>query len=335
MRSALLFLSITLISLHAFAQSPQKMSYQMVVRDSGDEILGNQLIGMQISILHGSPAGATSYVETQTPTTNVNGLASVEIGSGSVVSGNLSLIDWANGPYFIKTEIDPIGGITYTITGTSQLLSVPYALYAETTNPASFPFVKDIDGNIYTTVTIGNQVWIQQNLKTTRYQNGEVIANIEDGTAWGSLITGAYCAHNNIAANDAVYGKLYNWYAVVDVRNVCPTGWHVPSDSEWTELTDYLGGINEAGGKMKESGLLHWNSQDTGTNNSSGFSGLPGGDRTNIGNFFNLGNNGCWWSATAYNATNAWFRYINTNYSNVYRTTNFKQSGFSVRCVQD
>lgn len=140
MRSTLLLISIVFISLNVFAQAPQKMSYQTVVRDGGDVILGNQLIGMQISILQGTPAGTAVYVETQTPTTNVNGLASIEIGGGSLVSGDFSTIDWASGSYFIKTEIDPTGGTAYTITGTSQLLSVPYALHAKTAeNVTGYP----------------------------------------------------------------------------------------------------------------------------------------------------------------------------------------------------
>ena len=116
----------------AFAQAPEKMSYQAVVRNTTNNLVTNQPVGMQISILQGSATGTAVYVETQTPTSNANGLVSLEIGGGSVVSGNMATINWANGPYFIKTETDPTGGSTYTITGTSQLLSTPYALYAKT-----------------------------------------------------------------------------------------------------------------------------------------------------------------------------------------------------------
>ncbi len=116
----------------AFGQSPEKMSYQAVIRDANDHLLTNQVVGMQVSILQGSASGTAVYVETHDPTTNVNGLLSIEIGTGAVVSGDFSLIGWENGPYFIKTETDPTGGTNYTITGTSQLLSVPYALHAKT-----------------------------------------------------------------------------------------------------------------------------------------------------------------------------------------------------------
>jgi len=117
-----------------FAQSPEKMSYQAVVRNSNNELVTSTAVGMQISILQGTSSGTSVYVETQTPTSDANGLVSLEIGSGTVVSGAFTTIDWANGPYFIKTETDPTGGTSYTITGTSQLLSVPYALHSKTTD---------------------------------------------------------------------------------------------------------------------------------------------------------------------------------------------------------
>ncbi|MCO5232762.1 MAG: hypothetical protein M9888_03360 [Chitinophagales bacterium] len=132
MKKLITLYTAVLLTASVFAQAPQKMSYQAVIRNSSDALVTNQSVGMQISILQGSAGGTAVYVETQTPTTNANGLVSIEIGAGTVVSGNFSTIDWANGPYFIKTETDPTGGTNYTITGTSQLLSVPYALHAKT-----------------------------------------------------------------------------------------------------------------------------------------------------------------------------------------------------------
>jgi len=132
MRKLFTILTTGLLSVSLFAQSPEKMSYQAVVRDNSNTLVTNTSVGMQISILQGSASGTAVYIETQTPTTNANGLVSIEIGGGTVVSGTFASIDWANGPYFINTEIDPAGGTNYTITGTSQLLSVPYALHAKT-----------------------------------------------------------------------------------------------------------------------------------------------------------------------------------------------------------
>ena len=133
----LFFLGLSLFALNTFAQAPEKMSYQAVVRNTTNNLVTNQPVGMQISILQGSATGTAVYVETQTPTSNANGLVSIEIGGGSVVSGNMATINWANGPYFIKTETDPTGGSSYTITGTSQLLSAPYALYAKTSGSST------------------------------------------------------------------------------------------------------------------------------------------------------------------------------------------------------
>jgi len=132
MKNIFLLLVAVLLTTSAFAQAPNKMSYQAVIRNATNNLVTSQPVGMQISILQGSPTGASVYVETQTPSTNTNGLVSIEIGTGTLVSGNMSTIDWTAGPYFIKTETDPTGGTAYTITGTSQLLSVPYALHAET-----------------------------------------------------------------------------------------------------------------------------------------------------------------------------------------------------------
>lgn len=132
MKKIITVCAVLLMTASVFAQAPEKMSYQAVVRDGSNALVSSTAVGMQISILQGSASGTAVYVETQTPTSNINGLVSLEIGSGTVVSGDFTTIDWANGPYFIKTETDPTGGTSYTITGTSQLLSVPYALHAKT-----------------------------------------------------------------------------------------------------------------------------------------------------------------------------------------------------------
>lgn len=142
-----------LIAMNMFAQAPQKMSYQAVIRNASNALVVNQNIGMQISILQGSPNGTVAYAETQTPMTNTNGLVSVEIGTGTVVSGDFTLIDWAAGPYFVKTETDPTGGTNYTITGTTQLLSVPYALYAKSTNENDPVFSASVAAGITATDT--------------------------------------------------------------------------------------------------------------------------------------------------------------------------------------
>ncbi len=151
------------------------------------------------------------------------------------------------------------------------------------------PNITDVDGNSYKTVTIGAQTWMAENLKTSKYNDGTQIPNVTDYTNWSQLTTGAWAYYNNDSANYAKFGKLYNWYAVNyetnGNKNVCPTGWHVPTDEEWTILTDYLGGESVAGGKMKEAGNINWggiNNINQDSTNKSLFTGLPGGDATSI-----------------------------------------------------
>ncbi len=172
--AALLMLALAFLPQLAMAQAPQKMSYQSVIRNNSNALVINQAIGMRISILQGSASGTAVYVETQTPTTNANGLASIEIGGGVVVSGNFTAINWANGPYFVKTETDPAGGTSYSIVGTSQLLSVPYALFAENSG-SSLPGPQGPAGPQGPQGPPGNG-----------FQNGTLIGQILywDGSSW-------------------------------------------------------------------------------------------------------------------------------------------------------
>jgi uncharacterized protein (TIGR02145 family) len=196
--------------------------------------------------------------------------------------------------------------------------------------------VTDIDGNVYQTVTIGTQVWMAENLKVTHYRNGDDIPNVTDSTAWDSLITGAYCNYDNDTAYVAVYGRLYNWYAVDDSRTIAPAGWHVPTDAEWDTFIYCLGGEAVAGGKMKEAGTAHWLSPNTGATDESGFSALPGGCRSLSGGFSSsMGYGAYFWSSTASSSYSAWSRYLSYYYSEVYRGYFYMQVGFSVRCVSD
>ena len=436
---------IIAMAINVFAQSPQKMSYQCVVRNASGTLVTNQMVGIKISILQGSASGTAVYTETLTPTTNTNGLVSIEIGGGT----GFDAINWSAGPYFLKTETDPAGGTNYTITGTSQLLSVPYALYAKsaangfsgnyndltskptlfsgsysdlinkptlfsgsyndlTNKPALFDGtwisltgkpttvtgygitdavttsgdqtiagnktftgtttaaapvnptdvatkayvdvleelvgdlavelgvrVKDADGNLYRTVTIYTQVWMAENLKTTKYDDGTDIPLVTENTAWYNLATPGYCWYNNDATtNKNVYGALYNWYTV-NSGKLCPSGWHVPTDVEWTTMISRIGGAPTAGGKLKESGTIHWSSPNTGATNETGFTALPGGGRNSSGNFSKIHQMGFWWSSTESSSTVALYQTMNSNSSSIDSSSDNKKTGFSVRCLKD
>ena len=616
MNKILTFLSAILFSISLWAQAPQSFSYQAIVRGANNVLLVNQAIGMKVSILQGSEIGTVVYVETHTPTSNANGLVSISIGAGKGLSGNFTTIDWSKGPYFIKTETDLFGGTNYTFTSTSQLLSVPFALYAANsqsgpkgdkgeqglpgkdgevgkdgiqgpigpkgdtgtigkqgpiglTGPAgkdgaqgligpkgdtglkgdkgdqgepgiqgqagaqgpkgdiglkgdkgdqgelglqgqagaqgpkgdiglkgdkgdqglaglqgqagaqgskgdigfkgdkgdqgepglqgqagaqgpkgdiglkgdkgdqgepglqgqagaqgpkgdtglkgdkgdqgepglqgqsgaqgpkgdtglkgdkgdqglpgsskdeqklsvsatgdtlyltngnfviipglstanskptsgNGPNITDTDGNFYKTVYIGTQQWMAENLKVSKYNDETIIPNITDNDQWSSLNTGAWSYYNNDAANNAKYGKLYNWYAVSRTtngnKNVCLTGWHVPTDDEWTVLIDYLGGASVAGGKMKEVGTTSWNNPNTDATNTSLFTSVPGGFRDAHGGYGWIGSRGLCWSSTEDRIDAAWYRYSDFNSGGTASSTNNKTDGLSVRCLRD
>ncbi len=201
-----------------------------------------------------------------------------------------------------------------------------------TTDPAT---ITDIDGNIYNVLRIGTQIWMGKNLNTTKYNDGTFIPGITANTTWSSLNTGAYCWYNNDPSTYRnTYGALYNWYTV-NTGILCPRGWHVPSNAEWTTLTDYLGGTNVAGGKLKEAGIAHWNSPNAGATNESGFTSLPGGQRLNDGTFLYIALWGSWWSSTEFSGADGYLEAMGYNIQVASLSGNWKKYGLSVRCIKD
>ena len=192
----------------------------------------------------------------------------------------------------------------------------------------------DYDGNSYSTVKIGNQTWMAENLRTTSYRNGNPITNITNPNEWdGNFSLGAWAHYNNDSQNENPYGKLYNGYAISG--NVCPVGWHVPTDAEWTELSDFLGGENVAGWKMKSIGTEYWQSPNTDATNESGFSGLPGGNRNINGTFGSIGEGGWWWSSTEYFNDYLYYRTVASWSGQIGGSHAYKKDGYSVRCLRD
>ena len=196
-----------------------------------------------------------------------------------------------------------------------------------------FGSIADIEGYNYETVLIGDQWWMAENLRTSRFSDGSIILNVTDSAAWSQLITPACCFYDNSPAYGALYGKLYNWYTTVDPRNLCPTGWHVPLDAEWTILTNYLGGLAVSGGKMKST--TGWNSPNTAATNESGFTALPAGSRGyDEAIFYGVGGLINFWTSSE-NTSDAWLLGIGYNGGNAGFATISKMWGFSVRCLRD
>lgn len=209
------------------------------------------------------------------------------------------------------------------------------------------PNVTDIDGNTYQSVSNCGQTWTKQNLNVSKYSDGTPIAQVTDPSQWANLTTGAWCYYENNTSNGSVYGKLYNWYAVAGIydavslanpalrKKLAPTGWHVPSDIEWTQLTDCLGGQEFAGGKMKSTGTSLWQSPNADATNESGFTGLPAGYCDNNGAFSNIGNRGDWWSSSESSTYFAGTRNLGYLSGYLLGGPNYKGLGFSVRCIKD
>ena len=312
---------------------PQKISYQSVVYNASNQVLSNQTVGTRFSILQGAVNGSAVYVETHTATTASNGVLNLEIGGGTPVSGTFSAINWANGPYFLKTETDPTGGNTYTLSDAKELLSVPYAFSAgngitgvsatgdtlllgngntinipgisqANTPPFAFSYaphtcgadsvhngnltygtMTDQDGNVYKTIIIGTQEWMAENLKVSHYRNGDLIPVVNSSSSWIALTTGATCWYNfDSAVYHCPYGKFFNSAAANDSRNVCPVGWHLPSQLEVDTLLNSInpafgGGYEDCfdGGELKSVGINWWNAPNFGATNLSGFSAIGAG----------------------------------------------------------
>jgi uncharacterized protein (TIGR02145 family) len=211
-----------------------------------------------------------------------------------------------------------VDSITYKITNLN-----PYLTYG---------IMSDQDGNSYATIVIGSQEWMAENLRTTTYFNGDTIPNIPLSSTWG---LGAWEHYNNDNLYENPYGKLYNWFAVTDSRKLCPTGWHIPTDAEWTTLTNYLGG-NIAGGKMKSTGTQYWTLPNVDATNASGFTGLPAGKKINT--YLEIGESALWWSSTPYYTStinNGWYRSLSYSNGDIIRNHTTQHNGLSVRCIKD
>ncbi len=222
-----------------------------------------------------------------------------------------------------------------TSTGSEKTFTTTTPVHFEINfNPdITYGTVTDINGNIYRTVNIGTQEWMAENLRVEKLNDGTAIQFLPDASSWSSTESGlpAYSWYNNDSIG---YGALYNWYAV-STGKLCPVGWHIATDEEWTILTDYLGGQELAGGKLKEKGTAHWQEPNTGASNESGFSALPAGYRHFSGYFNGIGKYGYWWTSTESSENEAFLRTMSYGFPNIDRSSSSKKSGMTIRCVKD
>lgn len=274
----------------------------------------------------GTPITQRGVVWSTSPNpTTANNSATSGSGIGSFTCNIMILT--ASTTYYVRAYATNSAGTAYgnelTFTTTAGII----------TNPgAGVTF----NGYTYSSIVLGNgQEWMAENLRTTTYANGDPIPNVTDINQWIILTTGAWSHYNHDSQYENPYGKLYNWYTVADPRNVCPTGWHVPTDAEYTLLFNYLGGEPVAGGKMKSTGTQYWQNPNTAATNESGFSGLPGGDRVHNGGFADISSSGYWWSSSSNDPNSARSFYLVNINMNVTLQITDKRDGFSVRCLRD
>ena len=358
MKTKVYFFALTVMS--AFGLQAQTI---MNIHQSNGTVLQIPLNTID-SITYTIPNPGNLATITTTATTSITGSTAVSGGNVSNDGGTLVTqrgICYSTSPSPTTANTTIISGSgtgSFTSNLTSLTASTTYYVRAYATNSAGTAYGNEVsftttaggggivtnpgagvtfDGYTYASIVLGNgQEWMAENLRTTTYANGDPIPNVIGTTQWSSLTTGAWAHFSNDSQYENPYGKLYNWYTVDDPRNVCPTGWHVPADAEYTLLQDYLGGESIAGGKMKSTGTQYWLSPNTDATNESGFSGLPGGYRNGGGVFNDIGNLGYWWSSTVFGQTNPWTRFLSRDTGSVYMDySNPKPYGFSVRCLRD
>lgn len=291
------------------------------------------------------PTVITAQPTATSTTTGTGGGTVTSDGGATVTARGVCWNTTANPTVANSRTTNGTGTGTFTSNMTSLTVNTTYHVRAYATNSAGTSYgadltfttdpltVNDNDGNTYNVIRIGTQVWMKQNMKTTKLNDGTAIALTEGSSAWSGLTTSGYCWYSNNASNKTTYGALYNWYAV-NTGKLCPTGWHVATDNDWLTLKDYLGGELVAGGKLKETGTSHWSSPNTGATDAYDFTALPGGWRSDAGTFQNINGFGYWWTSTLI-SPNVWYRHIQNDSEKLFRATNSENYGMSVRCIKD
>jgi uncharacterized protein (TIGR02145 family) len=320
---------------------------------TGQGIIDKQTLTNALNFVYTD--GLTPIVTTTAVTAVTNSAAisggNITNSGGSIITAKGVVWSTSNDPTTennIGMTTDGSGEEMFTSNLVGLTLGTTYYVRAyATSNDSGTGYGQVVSFTVLNNVTIGTQIWSSTNLDVTTYSDGTPIPQVTDPTAWANLTTGAWCYNDNREPNGAVYGKLYNWYAVAGIfdaaslndtslrKQFAPSGWHIPSDTEWTTLTTFLGGESVAGGKMKETGTTHWTSPNTNATNSNGFTGLPGGCRFNAGTFATIGTVGIWWSSSEFSPSYARYRLLFYTDGNALRNYEYKVVGFSVRCIKD
>jgi uncharacterized protein (TIGR02145 family) len=355
MKNIALFLFLA-FSLHSFSQSPSSIPYQAILRNSDGTVIANSSATITFKIHDTTASGPVVFEETHDTSSNAQGLISLNVGQGSPVFGTLNGVNWSTGNKFLQVSMNTGNGNVDL--GTQQMMSVPYAIHANDTymrvsatgdslfigntvtivpgiseaNPPAVESILDADGNAYTSVVIGTQEWLSQNLKTSKYCNGDPLVTDLFSISWQSSSVGAWAYYNDDPTMNDTFGKLYNFYAVTDTRGVCPCGWHVPTTIEWNTLTEFLGGSSASGGTLKST--TGWNAPNTGATNSSGFGGKGGGYRLSNGNYSQQNVYGYFWTKNTFGSEGV-YRRLNFDSVSVPSLFYSKRGGLSVRCLKD
>jgi uncharacterized protein (TIGR02145 family) len=359
MKNTSLFLALFLflaLSLCSHSQSTSTIPYQAVVRNVDGSVMGNTPLNITLMIHDATASGTVVYEESHATSSNTQGLININVGSGTTSIGSFNSIDWGSGDKFLHLQMDAGNGVVDQ--GTQQMMSVPYALHANDTymrvsangdsliigntvtivpgisaaNPPAVQNIYDADGNAYTSVIIGDQEWLAQNLKTSKYCNGDPLVTDLISISWQSSSVGSWAHYNDDPAMDETFGKLYNFYAVTDARGVCPCGWHVPTTIEWNTLFDFLGGPPVSGGLLKST--ANWNAPNTGATNASGFGAQGGGYRLSNGNYSQQNVYGYFWTKNTFGSDGV-YRRLNFDSAAVQSLYYSKRGGLSVRCLKD
>jgi uncharacterized protein (TIGR02145 family) len=327
---ALICIGLVLITCKKSKDEP--VSIVPVVLTSGAAYVGREWATLKGSV-NGEKQMTTVIFQYDTSTAYANSVSP----SPDTTSGNTSINFSAlltnltpNTKYHYRINAVSVGGdvnggdASFTTTDTTGIVI--------NFNPdLSYDSIYDFEGNKYRTIQIGEQTWMAENLRSLKFNDGTDIPFVPDAYKWSILTTPGYTWYDSDSVG---YGALYNWYTV-ETGILCPAGWHVPADEEWTVLTDYLGGKSDAGGKLKETGTIHWFTPNFEATNESGFTALPAGYRSYGGYFRGISDSGLWWSSTEWSSSGAWYRAVNYNYASVDRSNSMKSSGGTVRCLKD